>query len=413
MKIAIISFEYPPLTNWGGIATFNYYLAHLLCQLGHEVHVLCFDNKGYQYYKRKDNDISVHYIPLRTDIKILNFFYYKIFPGILRTIIKKHLARIFLVIDWNIFATFKFRQLNNVVGFDIVHTPSYYLPAFLINLLNQKITFFLHIHGPQYILNLYDKPFWDNKILAYLEKFYIKHSQNTLITPSNNLKNKITDITKRKNTICLPNFVKIEDYYNNENVDKNKIVFFGRLEYRKGVDILIKAFINLSKKNKNLKSYLIGSKDTGANFDYQEKKVDFDTLFEKLNIPAEIEKRIYFFPNISEKKALIELLKSLKGIAVFPARYEPFGFSTVEAMAMGYLAIASNKGGGKEIIDDKKDGYLTNPDTNSLVKTISSIHNLPNKSLKKVSKAAQQKVSKSFSFKSAQQLVENLYNKTE
>lgn len=40
MKIALLSFEYPPETGFGGIGTYTWYHARALARLGHEVHVL-------------------------------------------------------------------------------------------------------------------------------------------------------------------------------------------------------------------------------------------------------------------------------------------------------------------------------------------------------------------------------------
>ena len=40
MKIALLSFEYPPETGFGGIGTYTWYQARALVKLGHQVHVL-------------------------------------------------------------------------------------------------------------------------------------------------------------------------------------------------------------------------------------------------------------------------------------------------------------------------------------------------------------------------------------
>jgi len=39
MRIAILSYEYPPETGYGGIGTYSYYQARALAKLGHDVHV--------------------------------------------------------------------------------------------------------------------------------------------------------------------------------------------------------------------------------------------------------------------------------------------------------------------------------------------------------------------------------------
>ena len=40
MKVALLSYEYPPDTGFGGIGTYSYYHARALAKLGHDVHVI-------------------------------------------------------------------------------------------------------------------------------------------------------------------------------------------------------------------------------------------------------------------------------------------------------------------------------------------------------------------------------------
>ena len=46
MRIAILSYEYPPETGFGGIGTYAYYHARALAKLGHDVHVFAGSTKN-------------------------------------------------------------------------------------------------------------------------------------------------------------------------------------------------------------------------------------------------------------------------------------------------------------------------------------------------------------------------------
>ena len=46
MNICLISQEYPPETNWGGIATHTRILANWLTEMGHRVHVISAATTG-------------------------------------------------------------------------------------------------------------------------------------------------------------------------------------------------------------------------------------------------------------------------------------------------------------------------------------------------------------------------------
>jgi glycosyltransferase involved in cell wall biosynthesis len=61
MKIGILSREYPPLTHVGGIATYSATAAELLARRGHEVHVVC---NGPEAEVAAKNGVTVHRVPM-------------------------------------------------------------------------------------------------------------------------------------------------------------------------------------------------------------------------------------------------------------------------------------------------------------------------------------------------------------
>src|SRR5262245_52340706 len=64
MRIALLSYEYPPETGFGGIGTYTYYHAHALARLGHEVHVfagtLMPERRTY-----REGDVTVNRLRMR------------------------------------------------------------------------------------------------------------------------------------------------------------------------------------------------------------------------------------------------------------------------------------------------------------------------------------------------------------
>jgi glycosyltransferase involved in cell wall biosynthesis len=74
--------------------------------------------------------------------------------------------------------------------------------------------------------------------------------------------------------------------------------------------------------------------------------------------------------NLYENVAYLKPIDALKmpeyyagtDITCVPSYFETFGLVYLETMAAGKVAIASNTGGPCEIIEDKKDGFLVNPD---------------------------------------------------
>jgi len=58
MNICLVAREYPPETDWGGIATYTYQLAQGLTEEGHRVHILCLGLTKEQDYQ--DKKVFVH-----------------------------------------------------------------------------------------------------------------------------------------------------------------------------------------------------------------------------------------------------------------------------------------------------------------------------------------------------------------
>ena len=68
MKVAIISPEFPPLTNWGGVATFSKNLSILLKENKHDVEI--FTHAKDVSFVKKEDGIKIHYVPFKTNSKI-------------------------------------------------------------------------------------------------------------------------------------------------------------------------------------------------------------------------------------------------------------------------------------------------------------------------------------------------------
>jgi len=63
---------------------------------------------------------------------------------------------------------------------------------------------------------------------------------------------------------------------------------------------------------------------------------------------------------LGSRKNIENILKEID-VFVLPSLSEGLGLSLIEALVSGKLVIASNVGGIKELIEDKKNGLLTRP----------------------------------------------------
>lgn len=126
------------------------------------------------------------------------------------------------------------------------------------------------------------------------------------------------------------------------------ILFIGHLEKRKGIDILIKAFMKiLNKKHDNIHLYIIGS---GRLENFYKSLVNKNGKYSN----------IHFLGSLSEE-VKFSILNSCD-FCVFPSRWENAPIVLLEAMAAGKPIISTKVGGIPEIIQEGRNGLLVYPD---------------------------------------------------
>jgi len=117
------------------------------------------------------------------------------------------------------------------------------------------------------------------------------------------------------------------------NKKKNQIIYVGRLNEYKNIDIIIKALSNI-KNAPNL--IILGDGEEKNNLIKLSKNLRVKTIF---------------LGNISDEEKFYEIKKSL--FMVFPSSHEGFGMPPMEALASGIPCICSDKGIFKEIYKEK------------------------------------------------------------
>lgn len=128
----------------------------------------------------------------------------------------------------------------------------------------------------------------------------------------------------------------------NHNVKKNNfiILFVGRLNKDKGIELLIKAFLNLHKENPNILLWMVG--DDEGNFE------------KKINLMGINVNNIHFHKYVDNPMGFM----NAGDILCLPSFREGFGNVIIESGACGLTCIGSNIYGITDAIINKKTGLL-------------------------------------------------------
>jgi glycosyltransferase involved in cell wall biosynthesis len=153
--------------------------------------------------------------------------------------------------------------------------------------------------------------------------------------------------------------------------DKRRLLFVGRFDKQKGVDILIEA---LSELRDSTFAYLVGSPvlGDGASFNPPDNARTTGWL-SAAQLAAYYESAV---------------------VLVAPYRWEGFGLTAVEAMRAGLPVIATRVGGLAEVVEHGVTGLLV--ESNSSAALVDAIRSAGTESLKSMGEAGRQRFNERF-----------------
>jgi len=123
------------------------------------------------------------------------------------------------------------------------------------------------------------------------------------------------------------------------------ILFFGRVAYQKGPDLLLEAVPSIIREFFNTRFIFAGSGDM---IEHLKGRAHYLGVGDKVCVIGYV-----------DNKTKLDLLKAVD-IVCIPSRNEPFGIVTLEAWASGKPVVAADVGGPSEIIDNFRTGVKVN-----------------------------------------------------
>ena len=131
-------------------------------------------------------------------------------------------------------------------------------------------------------------------------------------------------------------------------INKDLILYLGRLDPIKGPDLFITTVLELSNR-KNLEAWVVG----GEKYTYEKQLLQTQSSVLTLN------EKIRFFEPVPHQQ--LPWLYSAADILIVPSYYESFSMVTAESLATGTPVIASDVAGPASLIEDGKSGFLISP----------------------------------------------------
>ncbi|MFZ8847983.1 MAG: glycosyltransferase family 4 protein [Minisyncoccia bacterium] len=247
----------------------------------------------------------------------------------------------FLVNTFLLFRWIKLIQILRKIKPDIVHITHFHIWCFFVYL-------FRSIFKYKIFYGVHDNPFEPKEepvfLMNFFEKFFVKNA-DLILAYSNFMKESIKRYVSNKTVEVLPLGIhsdlcpKLEKKFN-LNKESLDVLFFGRLENYKGIDILVRAYEILKKQNLKVKLTIAGRGKIDK--DLENKIKEIGIIFKNYWISNE------------------ELCELIKECDILVAPYKKASQSGIisTALAYGIPIIATNVGSFNEYVKSGENGFL-------------------------------------------------------
>jgi len=346
LHIVIVSKEFPPFTKSGGIGTLYYNLASELLIAGHYVSVIIESDKANILERGRFKLIALEKGVVNSDI-----------------VHESELAN--SILNWSTRVAIEIDSLNEIHPIHVVDSCLWDAEAYSFSLINRELNIPLVIRlvTPLKVANEKNKWNMNEKDLGYLSGFELElvNRASAIVPISDSIKNTFINNYKPSAEIkytkinagiqywpsyeVSQGYKELSNFPTIKNFSGKKIyLFLGRLELRKGIDILLDAIDLINNENgiDDIVFVIAGS-----------SSIDINTI---LNTRFSGQDNIIYIGEVNDFDR--EKLYSLCDVVIFPSRYESFGLVPLEAFVHSKPVIASDSGAIPEVVLDNNCGLL-------------------------------------------------------
>jgi glycogen(starch) synthase len=363
VKIALITYEYPPHRGKGGIATYMKQVAQLLAKNNLVIHV--FSSIDGEALCEESDNVIIHWISSHCP----EDFRHKVVP--------------------------EFKRVNSLVEFDFIESPEINANASKIKEEFPEIPLIVRIHAPNVIVEkakLFYTPFLvklrffmgaikrgriDLGYWARYEKnndldYKFVCSADIVTAPSIWMQNWVVENWKIRNlnVYVFPNLYvptrELLDIPIAKGHPHKTILFYGRLNVLKGCVNLARCMRAILNEYLDWNFRIVGDDGPGP---YPYSKGMKQWIIDHL---GHLSERVEFNDGVSYDN--MHLYFENCEIVLIPSLFESFSYVCMESMAAGKAIVGSNVGGMSEIIKNHQTGLLINPHSvNEIIDTVCSL----------------------------------------
>jgi len=344
MRIALLSYEYPPDTGFGGIGTYTWYQARGLAKLGHDVHVFAGATENGTTASEHDG------------VRVTRFKRDGWFNRTLDGLSRHRAGWAANRLQTAYHAYHMLRSALDAEAFDIVEFPECGADGAAVATLCDVRTI-VKFHSPaRLIMDMYDTPKIDRELTALFEQVAINQA-DLRMSCSRWLADEAESAMNVTPPIhVVPNGIDLELFDRDEGIDVHQqfalprdgvaVFFANRMEERKGIHLVRDMCVHLLQKYPHVHFVFAG----GDPFGYMAQKIL--PFVEQQGLRG----RFHYLGKLN----LPEVRAVLKHIDIFliPSLWENCPYSCIEAMSASRAIVSSDCGGMPELIEDGVNGIL-------------------------------------------------------
>ncbi len=360
MNLALLSYEYPPDTGYGGIGTYSYYHARALAKLGHNVHVIAGANSPGRSDSEHDG-VRVTRIQREGWLRrLLGNARAKRCWWFGARVETAHAAYEALV------------HLTQRQQIDMIEMPECGGDGAVVSTLLQIPTTIKYHSPARLIMGIYDVPRTDWELTAFAEQIAINQADVHTSCSAFLAEEVRSKMGVRAPIHVVPNGIDVELFDRDEGIDPHRefalprdavtVFFANRMEERKGIHLVAEMAIPILERYPHVHFVLAGRDLFGYLRDRVVPRLHAKNLHSRFHHLGALD-----LPSVRA------VLKTID-IFLIPSLWENCPYSCIEAMTAGRAIVSSDCGGMPELIQHGENGLLArNGDAQSYVPALAEL----------------------------------------